>query len=136
MASIERKKKNPAAEMISELPKKPSGDQQVSQFPSVQEKQRAEADKRLAGLLQGKLEPPNEFVQYLIERFKDARAERDAVVRNVLQMKQRVEALEARRVELEGQSNGYLEDIKKWDKTLVPTPDVAEPKEPDPEPAV
>lgn len=80
----------------------------------------------ISNLFEGRAEPPNETIDYLIGRSKDVHAEHTAVLSNIEHLKRRVEELHHRRIELEAIQRQYLADLEFW---LQKEQDAAESKQ-------
>lgn len=70
-------------------------------------------------LLNGKIEAPNKFVAYLIEKANDAKAEATVAFNNAVQHEKAAQQLKAKGSDLRAQFQKYLEDIQAWDKMIV-----------------
>ncbi len=78
-----------------------------------------ENNSRMRDLLNGKREPPNKFVAYLIEKAKDASGEFMVVQKNAAHTRKTLQQNEDRLLELKGEYNKYIEDIRAWDKEVI-----------------
>ena len=84
----------------------------------VLESTEEEATARLRDLVSGKVEPPNEFVAYLIQKMIQARTEYIAVASSIQETTTRLAQMKERVVSLQAENNKYLDDIKAWDRKL------------------
>jgi len=90
--------------------------------PAQQRDELEEANERILKMIRGKIEPPNEFVAYCLEKLRESRAEYEALSSNIRNAEQQLEAMKQRQLVVQGETNKYLEDIRNWDKDLVAEP--------------
>lgn len=88
--------------------------------PANQRDEIEEANERILKMIRGKIEPPNEFVAYCLEKLRESRAEYEALSANIRGAEQQLEAMKQRQLVVQGENNKYLEDIRNWDKELAP----------------
>lgn len=82
-----------------------------------QAQERAEVfEKRLKDLLEGKEPSPNEFVSYMLDKVRAARAEFDDLRDAMQRARIALLNMERRQLVLQGEHNKYIADIMAWDK--------------------
>ncbi len=82
--------------------------------PMLPEPQR-DPKERLQALLSGTEPASSKFQDYLVEKVKKVREERDDIVKALRHMEEQARTLSQRQLDLEAQSNAYLDDILQWD---------------------
>lgn len=73
---------------------------------------------RLRALMSGEVEPPNEFVAYLISKARTCKKTFEGVQNDIQKVRKQLKQLEGEALRLEGQHNSYLQDIEAWDRAL------------------
>lgn len=76
-------------------------------------------NERLQDLIDGKVEPPNEMVRYLLEKVKATKKEHDELTQNLTNAKNAIVNMERRMLIVQGANNSYIEDIRTWDKKII-----------------
>lgn len=98
------------------------------QAETAEEKRRQKAEaqfqKRIDDLLLDKVKPSHPFAEYIVQRMKETRNQREELMHNLSQLERRVEAMRMERVALEGQMRGYVDDLRRWDKADEGAPEV------------
>lgn len=83
----------------------------------VQEGLKAE-NQRVMQLVKGEAKSPNEFVAYLVDKYKTAQQQYGQIQQEMTRMRAMVQDGDRRLAALEGQINAHGEDIKNWDKEI------------------
>lgn len=86
--------------------------------------------ERLNDIIKGNVEPPNEVVKYLVEKLRATKDEIDELTNSLAQARNAVASMEKRLFSTSGAYNKYIEDIRNWDKQVVPEavePEAVEP---------
>jgi len=75
----------------------------------------AEWRQRMDDLLAEKTAAPNKFAEYILQRMRDIRIERDMIMQKLRQVEQTADQLDKSRIALEGRFSGYVDDLRRWD---------------------
>ena len=72
-------------------------------------------------VLEGKVDPPNDMVDYFVKQFRTVNEERNVLVLNVRQLSTQLTKMQERLAVLDGESQARLKDIKSfWNKEENP----------------
>lgn len=71
-------------------------------------------EQEIKQLINGELETPNKFIEYLVDTYKVARAEFDLTLQSISKLQSELAQLRERSLVLEGGINKTVEDIHHW----------------------
>jgi len=72
-------------------------------------------DQRLEAMLTGKVNPPNQFAAYIVEKIRGVRIEREKLTFELENGKRLIASMERKLISLESSNNNYLDDLREWD---------------------
>jgi len=72
------------------------------------------SQEKIKLLLMGKTAPPNEIVGYLVNQYREARAEFEATDSAVRNLEKQLSQAKNKRLVLEGGVNKYMNDLRHW----------------------
>ena len=81
------------------------------------------SSERVTALLEGKIQPSNQFSAYLLQKLKEAAARGQQVSQRLSELRAEVKMLEDEGRRFEGAANSYLGDLRQWDGRAIPTED-------------
>lgn len=82
-------------------------------------KARQMMQQRVSDLITGKIEPPNEFAEYLIKQANQAAQGAEQAAGELARLRSQVKQLETELIKLSGIADQYIVDLQKWDRPLA-----------------
>jgi hypothetical protein len=87
------------------------------------QKRLKEKNSRAASLVTGEIAPPNEIVEYLVQRIRATRKDYEQTTQQIQQLETQLHSLRQRQANLEGDHNGHVADLQYWDKDTKEVPE-------------
>lgn len=113
-----RKTRRAAQARAAKTPKKtPPPQSKEGEQPEVDAE--LEANKRIQEMVEGKLDPPNKFVSYLVGKLRESRQELIQTQKSHSNLMTMVQRAEKEMVGLQSECRKYAEDIRAWDKEVL-----------------
>lgn len=85
----------------------------------AQQQKLRDLNERVTGLLNGSVHAPNEVVEYLLARIRDARKEHEQLTQQIQQLTVQLKQLTQRQAGIEGEYNSRIVDLQHWDRDLI-----------------
>lgn len=91
----------------------------LQQAAEIQKEKNQKLSGRIDGFLTGKIQPPNEFVRYMIEKLRMNIAESDMVQKGIRDLENQLVRHREKALLLQGERQSCAQDIDEWDREIV-----------------